>query len=179
MIRRVTLVALALALAFGVCACAESGGDVATDSEGTDVGAPSAAGGTIDAAALLTPEDVESVSGLAGLKAVPYDPAIGAGGDVNIATGDGSLVAMLVVEGPETWDAWLTDGFTVSEPVTPPVGDEAFIGPNPDTSPVVYIFGFRKGDTAVVLETYFDINGETVLSVEQLRSLAEVVEGRL
>ena len=38
-------------------------------------------------------------------------PLLGAGGNVNIATADGQLVVMLVVEGPETWDAWLTDGY--------------------------------------------------------------------
>ena len=171
-----TLVVVALSLTVVGCDGVENG--VVTDTSGTDVSAPS---GTdiVDAATLLTPEDVEAVSGLTGLKVVPYEPAIGAGGDVNIATADGQLVAMLVVDNLETWDAWLTDGYTVSEPVDPPVGDEAFIGPNPDTSPVVYVFGFRKGDVAIVLDTYFDANGETFLSVEQLRALAEIVESRL
>jgi hypothetical protein len=129
---------------------------------------------------LLTPSDVEAVSGLTGLEVVPYEPAVGAGGDVNIADASGQLVAMLVVDSLETWDAWLTDGFTVSEPVNPPVGDEAFIGPSPDVSGVIYIFGFRKGDVAVVIDTYFDVGATgTILSVEQLRELAEIVEGRL
>ncbi len=178
MLRQVLLVVLATALSLFAWGC-DGAAETASDSAPVDAGAPNAAAGTVDASSLLTPSDVEAVSGLSGLQVVAYDPAVGAGGDVNIATGDGRLVAMLVVEGPETWDAWLTDGYTVAEPVTPPVGDEAFIGPNPDTSPVVYIFGFRKGDTAVVLDTYLDANGETILSVEQLRQLAEIIEGRL
>ena len=179
MIRRILPAILILALALTAIGCDEVVSDSPPADEAVDTGAPNAAGGVVDPAVLLTPADVEGVSGLSGLKVVAYDPAVGAGGDVNIATADGQLVAMLVVEGPETWGAWLTDGYTVAESVTPPVGDEAFIGPNPDTSPTIYIFGFRKGDIAVVLDTYFDANGETVLSVEQLRQLAEVVEGRL
>jgi len=129
---------------------------------------------------LLTPADVEGVSGLTGLQVVPYDPAIGAGGDINIADASGQLVAMLVEEGPETWEAWLTDGFTVGESYSPPVGDESFIGPNPDVSATPYIFGFRKGDTAIVLDTYFaDGTSATVLSIDQLRALAQIVESRL
>ena len=179
MARRILLTILLLALALTALGCDGAESDTTATDEAVDTGAPNSAGGAVDPAALLTPADVESVSGLSGLAVVAYDPAVGAGGDVNIATAEGQLVAMLVVEGPETWDAWLTDGYTVAESVTPPVGDEAFIGPNPDTSPTIYIFGFRKGDIAVVLDTYFDVNGETVLSVEQLRQLAEVVEGRL
>lgn len=179
MVRRTLLAVLSLALVLTAFGCDGTEGDTATTDEAVDAGAPNAAGGAVDPTVLLTPADVESVSGLSGLKVVAYDPAIGAGGDVNIATADGQLVAMLVVEGPETWDAWLTDGYTVAESVTPPVGDESFIGPNPDISPTIYIFGFRKGDIAIVLDTYFDANGETVLSVEQLRQLAEVVAGRL
>lgn len=165
-----------LVLATIGCGTSPEGDSPATVS---DTGSPAAKPGEVDPSALLTPADVEAVSGLTGLKVVSYDPAVGAGGDVNIATAESQLVAMLLVEGPETWDAWLTDGYTVSEPVTPPVGDESFIGPNPDTSGMIYIFGFRKGDVAVVIDTYFDANGETILSVDQLRELAEVVEGRL
>ena len=166
-------------LAAAVVGCGATSDDGAAPVEGTDVGAPNAAGGTVDPEVLLTPADVETVSGMSGLEAVPYDPAVGAGGDVNIATADGQLVAMLVVEGPETWDAWLTDGTTVGEPVTPPVGDEAFTGPNPDVSSVTYVYGFRKGEVAIVIDTFFDSNGEVVLSVDQLRELAEIVAGRL
>lgn len=176
---RVLLVVLAFALALFAWGCGDDGAETASDDAGVDTGAPNAAAGTADPTSLLTPADVEAVSGLSGLKVVDYDPAVGAGGDVNIATADGQLVVMLVVEGPETWDAWLTDGYTVAEPVTPPVGEESFIGPNPDTSPVLYTFGFRQGDIAIVLDTYLDTNGETILSLEQLRELAEIIAGRL
>lgn len=130
--------------------------------------------------ALLTPADVEAVSGLTGLKTVAYAPETGAGGDVNIADESGQLVAMLVIGGPELWDAWVTDGFTVREPVTPPVGDESFIGPSPEVGEAIYIFGFKKGEVAVAIDTYFDQGGyDTILSIEDLRALAEIVASRL
>jgi len=128
-LRRALLIGVALLLATAIVGCDAAVDEGVAPETGTDVGAPNAAGGTIDPEDLLTPADVEAVSGLSGLVVVAYDPAVGAGGDVNIATADGQLVAMLVVEGPETWDAWLTDGNTVGQPVTPPVGDESFIGP--------------------------------------------------
>lgn len=171
---RCIVATLAVALLLPLGACDATGEDATATTEST-----SGVATNTPKEQLLTIADVEKVSGLAGLKTVPYDPAIGAGGSVNVADESGQLVVMLVVEGPETWDAWLTDGFTVSEPVTPPVGDESFVGPNPDTSSVTYIFGFRKGDAAVALSTFFDANGETVLSVEQLRELAEIVDSRL
>lgn len=175
--KQIAPVLVIVALVFSLAGC----DGVATD--GTDSGPDESAAETTvatpDASDLLAPDDVESVSDLTGLKVVPYDPAVGAGGDVNIADQDGALVAMLVLADQEVWDEWLTDGFTVAEPVTPPVGDESFIGPNPDVSPTIYTFGLRKGDTAIVINTYLDTNGETILSVEQLRQLAEIVAGRL
>jgi hypothetical protein len=128
---------------------------------------------------LLTPADVEPLTGMTGLASVAYDPASGKEGDVNIVDPAGQVVAMLVEDTPEAWDAWLTDGYTVAESVTPPVGDESFVGPSPDASPVLTLFGFRKGESAVTIETTVDANGEPLLSTEQLRALAEVVAARL
>lgn len=173
--KRIIVVVVLAALMLALTGCGAEP-DATTMSEQESGPAPEAAA-TED---LLTPADVEGVSGLSGLQVVPYDPAIGAGGDINIADAEGQLVAMLVEEGPETWDAWLTDGFTVGESYSPPVGDESFIGPNPDVSATPYIFGFREGDTAIVLDTYFvDGTSATVLTIDQLRELAGIVESRL
>jgi len=128
---------------------------------------------------LLLPVDVETVSGLSGLTVVSRDSAAGARGDVNIATTDGQLVVVFVVGDLETWHGWLTDGSTVGESVDPPVGEESFLGPSPDVSPTVYLFGFRKGEAAALIETFFDENGEVILSTEQLRALAQIVADRL
>ncbi len=134
----------------------------------------------IDYEALLTPADVESVSGLSGLMTVPYDPSIGAGGDVNIAEADGQLVVMLIVEGPEYYEIWKGDGQTFLRAYTPVVGEESFIGPVESVTPDSYIFGFRTESYSVVVDTFFRVQGVTkILSVEQLAELAGIVESRL
>ncbi|MDO8963180.1 MAG: hypothetical protein Q7W30_01675 [Coriobacteriia bacterium] len=135
---------------------------------------------TVDYAALLTPADVETVSGFTGLKTVPYDPSIGAGGKVNIAEADGQLVAMLLVHGPEFYKIWKGDGQTFLRDYTPTVGDESFIGPAASVTTDSYIFGFRKGSYSVVVDTFFRAKGvRKVLSVDQLAELARIVASRL
>ncbi|MDO8879517.1 MAG: hypothetical protein Q7W44_01755 [Coriobacteriia bacterium] len=179
MLRRVVYAVLVIVLFTLPVACDDADLDTvdeSLESSADEIAVPQ----PVDPSVLLTPADVERVTGLTALSVVPYDPAVGAGGDVNIADETGQLVAMLIVEGPEQWGAWLTDGFTVREPVSPPVGDESFIGPSPDVNEAVYIFGFLKDDTAIVIDTFFDPGGNgTILSTEDLRALAEVVEGRL
>jgi len=176
--RYILLVALVIALAGFPAGCDDA--DIDPLAESLEAAEDVPAAEPVAPSELLTPADVEAVSGLSGLTVVPYDPAIGAAGDVNIADASGQLVALLIVEGPEEWDAWLTDGFTVREPVTPTIGDESFVGPSPDVSEAIYIFGFIKGDTAILIDTFFDLGGNgTILSSEDLRALAEIVESRL
>lgn len=51
------------------------------------------------AEALLTIPDVEQVSGISGLQLVPWDPSIGAGGDLNFAySKDGKTVLVLMAQ---------------------------------------------------------------------------------
>lgn len=171
---RIALAILAFALLF-VAACsapddavttgAEANGSASSD-EPTDV---------------LTIADVEEASGLRGLElGVPEpDPATGASADVTVLDGTGATVLTVWLGDAEDWDSWLTDGYSVSEAVVPPVGDESFIGPNPDISPLVSLFAFRKGDAALLLETAPDANGELLLSAEELRALAELAGARL
>jgi hypothetical protein len=187
--RKLLLIALALMLAFAIVACrdsdsknsSDSGSKSSAESPESEAENESESEPESESSTLLTPADVEQVSGLSGLKVVPYDPSQGAGGSVNIADADGQLVVMLADEGPDTWDAWSTDGITFGEPYEPVVGDESFVGPNTDTSAVPYIFAFRKGDRAISIDTYFKPTGGggTILSVDQLYELALVVESRL
>jgi hypothetical protein len=154
---------------------------VASTTETTSAGTPETpAADAIDYATLLTPADVEGVSGLSGLKVVPYDPSIGAGGKVNIAEADGQLVAMLLVESVEFYDIWKGDGQTFLRDYTPAVGEASFIGPATTVTKDSYIFAFRKGSYAVVVDTFFRVKGVTkILSVEQLAELATIVASRL
>lgn len=153
----------------------------ALTAEETEVESPNLpAADSRDFSALLTPADVEAVSGLSGLKTVPYDPMIGAGGNVNIAEADGQLVAMLIVEDAESYDIWEGDSQTYLRDYTPAVGEKSFIGPHDSVTTDSYIFGFRSGSYAVVVDTFFRVQGVTkILSVEQLAELAMIVESRL
>ncbi len=179
---------LAIALACVLAGCAQTSTPAEESAPASTSSAEQAAeqqdesqnagGVAVDPTTLLTPADVESVSGLSGLKVVPYDPSIGAGGKVNIATADGQLVAMLVFEGPDVWEAWNSDGVTFGQEYTPTVGDESFTGPAEMDTP--YIFAFRNGDNAVVIDTFFDAGAtNTILTVEQLAELARLVDSRL
>lgn len=175
MFRRVSLVALGIAMVVSVSACDGAAKDTLTaESKGV---ATSAAN---PASTLLTPGDVEAVTGLADLRAVPFDPtSTTLYGDVNLVDNAGNVVATMVAGDSQSWDEWLTDGYSVAEPVTPPVGEESFVGPSPDVSPTLTIFAARKGGKAILIETTVDANGEARLSTEQLRALAEVVVARL
>jgi hypothetical protein len=179
------VLALAALLSASLLAgCSAADDTTESDTPGTeaasgDSGSAHAVAG-LDYATLLTPADVESVSGLTGLKTVPYDPKVGAGGNVNIAEADGQLVAMLIVQDAEYYDAWKSDGETFLSDYTPAVGDESFIGPDASVTPDSYIFAFRQGEYAVVLDTFFRVQGVTkILSVEQLAELAKIVSSRL
>ncbi len=175
------LVLLAVALLAG---CGAADDTAVSDTEAT--GAPSGEEGTphasagIDYATLLTPADVEQVSGLSGLVTVAYDPTVGAGGNVNIAEADGQLVAMLIVQDAPFYDVWKSDGETFLREYEPAVGEESFIGPAESVTTDSYIFGFRQGEYAVVVDTFFRVQGATkILSVEQLAELARIVSSRL
>lgn len=166
----------------GGCAEADSQTEpAALTAEETEVESPDlTAADSRDFSALLTPADVEAISGLSGLTTVPYDPMIGAGGHVNIAEADGQLVAMLIVEDVEFYDMWKGDSQTYLRDCTPAVGEESFIGPHDSVTPDSYLFGFRSGSYAVVVDTFFRVEGVTkILSVEQLAELAAIVESRL
>jgi len=164
-----------------IAGCAGSG--ILEEPEGVETLSEDAAASpsvTPAASELLAVADVEAVSGLTGLvvSTAPVDSEVHA--DVVITDATGQPVVALALADREVWEQWVTDGMTVGEPVAPPVGDESFFGPNPDISPVHYIFGFRKGETAVVITTFFrGGTGEVVLGTEELRALAEVAIGRL
>jgi hypothetical protein len=76
----------------------------------------------------LTIADVQSVTGVKGLKLVPKNPAKGAGGDLNFLKPDGSLLVMAVL-GPATLiKQWKAQPRFAGSAVTGD-GDEAFADP--------------------------------------------------
>lgn len=176
------LVATALVIALAGCTEPSESADDSTPQETsaeTDGGQDSQTEtGEEDYSHLLTPADVESVTGMSGLVVVPYDPTVGAGGEVNIADSAGELVVM-VSTSPGLWDGWQGDGMTVGEPSSPTVGDESFLGPKDASDEDAYILGFRKGDKAAAVVAFFSVGFERTLTLDQMHELATIVESRL
>jgi hypothetical protein len=122
---------------------------------------------------LLTVTDVEKVSGLSGLHAVPKNPGKGAGGDLNFAGSDDKLVVMVTVQKAAAYQSAKKAFF---HEAVPGVGDEAFLGPN---VPQPYMINFRKGDASVAISSFFDKAGKARLTAAQLTKLAQLAASRL
>jgi len=126
----------------------------------------------------LTVSDVEKVTGRTGVKLIPKNPVKGAGGDLNFALADDTILVIAAVQKAEMYDAWKQqDGFFHAD--VSGIGDEAFEGPG--IGKARYILIFKKGRTAVSLSSFFnmDVGGDPFLNQEQLRELAKLMVSRL
>ncbi len=131
--------------------------------------------------ALLTPEDVEKVSGLAEVRRAGRNPERRLGGDLNFVRPDGTPLLMVVIKGAEVYGDWKADADSFREELSG-LGDEAFIGPSLAQSQVPYLVVVRSGERAVGLFTYDnpDVAGwDGSLSMDQLQALARVAISRL
>ena len=136
-------------------------------------GAPQAANPS--AQKLLTIADVEAVTGVKGVKLVPKDPKKGAGGDVNFAKPDGSLLVMLIAAPGTMYDAWKSQSGAFNASVSG-VGDEAFIGPANVTP---YVLFFRKGKNSASISSFLNSDMKPLLTQDQIKALAKLVASRL
>lgn len=127
---------------------------------------------------LLSPAEVSKISGIAGIKSVPKDPAKAAGGDLNFAKPDGTLVLMVTFQTVDPKDLAKnskTKSFkdVYVGPVTPGVGDASF------ESPVTgerTILTFLKGNHWVTLGSFLNpFTMKALLSQKQLRELAQTI----
>ena len=179
---RIAFLVLALLLISILGGCTDSGesadegGQTTTETEEAAESTPESS--EADYSDVLTPADVEAVTGMTGLVVMEPDPTVGAGGEVNIADADGLLVVM-VDAGTGLWDAWQSDGMTVDRPSDPTVGDESFLGPKDAADDDVYILGFRKGETDAAVVAFFNVDFTRTLTLDQMYELAEIVESRL
>ncbi len=127
---------------------------------------------------LITVADVEEVAGLEGLKLVPRNPQIGAGGDLNFALADGTLLLTVAIQDAAMYDEWKSQEGFFHQSVAD-LGDEAFQGPS--FGAYRYVLIFRKGDRALALSSFFDMHagGEPFLSQAKLREIARIAISRL
>jgi hypothetical protein len=125
---------------------------------------------------LLTVADVESATGIKGLKLVPRDPRNGAGGNLNFAQADGSLLLMVTFGDAGLFNAWKAQEGIVNSAVNG-VGDEAFNGPKVAAP---YVLFFRKGNHAASLSSFLNVDTmKPFLSQDQLRAMAKIIVSRL
>jgi hypothetical protein len=121
----------------------------------------------------LTVQDVERITGLHGVKLVPYDPAKGAGGDLNFANKEGQLI--LMVQRMPYSDMLYSQNKKMGGAVKAEIsgiGDAAFSGPARD--PQYYIF-FKKGKGSGSVATFLTMLGKTLLPMDQVRKVAQQV----
>ena len=126
---------------------------------------------------LLTVADVESATGVKGLKLVPRGSTTGAGGDLNFAKADGSLLLMVEFGNADLFKQWKAQEGFYNSAVTG-VGDEAFNGPKGGLAP--YVLFFRKGSHSIGLSSFLDTDTmKPMLSQDQLRAVAKTILPRL
>lgn len=132
----------------------------------------------LDPRELLTAKDVEEVAEIQGVKSVPKNPQIGAGGDLNFAKQDGTIILIVMIQDSSMYETWKNqEGYFHAS--VPDLGDEAFEGP--DFGEYHYILMFRKGTQAFSLSSFFNMaaGGGPYLSQNQLRQLANIIISRI
>lgn len=150
------------------------GANTATAPQSTPQATPVSA--APDFSKYLTVADVEKVSGISGIKLVPKDPGIGAGGDLNFATADGKLVLMAGFHDASMYKKYSSD---MIYSAVKGIGEEGFVGPKQGNH---YILIFRKAQHTIALNSFFKFDGkpgDTMLTMDQLKQVAKLVEGRL
>ena len=131
--------------------------------------------------ALLTPADVERVSGLSEVRRAGRNPDKRLGGDLNFVRPDGTPLLMVVLEPAQAYADWRADPDSFREDL-PGLGEAAFIGPSRTRLDTPYLVVVRSGSWAVGLFTFDnpDTAGwNNLLTLDQLQALARVVIGRL
>jgi hypothetical protein len=127
---------------------------------------------------LLSVAEVEQVTGFQGLKLIPRDPRKGAGGDLNFAKADGTVVLVVSVLGLNDWRQSKEQG-VFADPVSG-LGDEAYDGPRGMDQQHRHALFVRKGNRAVGLGSFIDrTQFKPGLSQAKLRELAKLILPRL
>jgi hypothetical protein len=133
----------------------------------------------------LTVADVEKVAGVSGVKEVARMSQPGAGGELNFAGPDGKLLLMvnfgtaqLYTKARQQKDIKV-GGTSYPMPLyahdVPGVGDEAFDSPPGNIQYVLYV---RKGDKAISVTTYMSRQGKPLLTIAQLKTIAQTILSR-
>lgn len=192
-VRLIVAASVALSAATAVAGCS-GGGDVTTTAGATTTTTAATTATTIaatnagtagmaptDLVALLTPEDVQTETGLADVRRAGRNPELRLGGDLNFVRPDGQPLLMVVVEPSESYEDWKADADSFRQELDG-LGEAAFIGPSTAMNEAPYLLVFKAGNSTVGLLTYDDPATEgwtNLLTMDQLQALARVIIGRL
>lgn len=127
--------------------------------------------------AWLTAADVQKTAGLPGIKSIPANPSIGAGGDLNFATADGQVVLMVQVVGADNYAKFVK---MYSKGPVSGIGKEAIKGATvPGQGP--NFIAFTKGAHCVTLTVFADWEngGALYMPFDKLEALAKLVASRM
>ena len=126
----------------------------------------------------LTIADVEKVSGVQGIQLVDYEPCIGAGGDINFALSDGTMLLIAAIQPDSSFEECRKHEGYFHEPIAN-LGDEAYSAPG--LFEYQYIVYCLKKPYAVAVSSFFNDsgNGKPYFNQEQLIELVEIILSRL
>ena len=125
----------------------------------------------------ITAADIEKITGLGGVKSIQRDPSRGAGGDLNFVTREDKLIAMIQIVSIVNYEAYKQYYFkdTVNG-----LGDEAMKGATMKGIPENLLV-FKKGDRCIALTSFMNMDdmSKNMLSIDQMTSLAKIMESRM
>lgn len=131
---------------------------------------------TTPAEKLLTVVDVERVSGMKAVQSIAQGANAKATGNLNFANDKGGIFLIVALGNSDQYEgSKATDTFR--EAVSG-VGDDAFSGPAASKSKTPNQLVFRKGKDSAALTVFFSAPDKTVLSIDQLKELANVMAER-
>jgi hypothetical protein len=176
-VRRLVLVATAAVVVLALAACApEEPKDEPTYAPPEVSLTEPVATSTVPPAKLLTAADVEKISKIKGVKSVKQGETDRATGTLNFANDKGGLFLVIKLGNKDGYDE-LKKSDTFREKVTG-VGDDAFIGPKKSQSKTPNMLVVKKGNDAAVFTVFFSGPDKTVLTMDQLEELANIMAER-
>jgi hypothetical protein len=126
----------------------------------------------------LTATDIEKVAGMTGVKLIPKDPGIGAGGNLNFAAADDNLIVMVQIVSKSYYEGFKEVCKENSE--IKGLGDQAMSGATFPGYPENMV-AFTKGNNCIALVVFGNMNeiGTNMLTIEQTSELAKIIASRL
>lgn len=125
----------------------------------------------------LTTTDIEKISGITGVKLIPRNPKIGAGGDLNFAAGDDKMIVMVQIVSKNNYEGYKKYFF--KSDITG-LGERAMKGATIPNFPE-NVVAFTKGDKCIALTVFVNKKDfrKNMLSIEQTTELAKIIDSRM